>query len=205
MTPTSCRKNWASVNSGCACQETASIVLGPGNGKLLFPFSTSDSVKTRTPLNSPGSPAQCPAVSTTFGAMKVPEQRNAGCPPTSITTITTAGWAFPSTFPLVMNEERSPPLSPIDPVPQPTSNAETRSTRTNARDVMVPPGLELRAGGVSAAFQRESNRKDRDQPSRARWEGTTLSPRREDRRVAQVAGAASPAGRPGDGPPAKRF
>src|SRR5438105_2744008 len=34
----------------------------------------------RRPENSPGSPAQWPAVSTSFGAMMVPEQRNAGLP-----------------------------------------------------------------------------------------------------------------------------
>src|SRR2546422_1469659 len=50
----------------------------------------------RMPLNSPGSPAQWPAVSTSLGAMSVAEQRNAGCPSMSITRRTTAGWAFPS-------------------------------------------------------------------------------------------------------------
>src|SRR5436190_112579 len=60
----------------------------------------------RMPLNSPGSPAQWPAVSTTFGAMRVAEQRNAGVPFTSITSSTTAGCALPSTVPLVMNDGR---------------------------------------------------------------------------------------------------
>src|SRR5436309_4823140 len=58
----------------------------------------------RIPENSPGSPAQWPAVSTSFGAMIVPEQRNAGCPATSMMMRTTAGWASPSTAPSVMND-----------------------------------------------------------------------------------------------------
>src|SRR6266571_3127392 len=58
----------------------------------------------RRPENSPGSPAQWPAVSTSFGAMMVPEQRNAGLPAMSMMMRTTAGWAFPSTVPSVMND-----------------------------------------------------------------------------------------------------
>src|SRR5206468_1011375 len=58
----------------------------------------------RSPENSPGSPAQCPAVSTSFGAMMVPEQRNAGLPAMSMMMRTTAGWAFPSSVPSVIND-----------------------------------------------------------------------------------------------------
>src|SRR5438552_11682674 len=60
----------------------------------------------RRPENSPGSPAQWPAVSTSFGAMMVPEQRNAGLPAMSIMMRTTAGWAFPSSVPSVMKDGR---------------------------------------------------------------------------------------------------
>src|SRR5215211_6582599 len=56
----------------------------------------------RIPLNSPGSPVQCPAVTTTAGAIRVPEQRYAGLPATSIMISTTAGCALPSSSPLVM-------------------------------------------------------------------------------------------------------
>src|SRR6266581_2673764 len=60
----------------------------------------------RSPENSPGSPAQWPAVSTSFGAMMVPEQRNAGLPAMSMMMRTTAGWAFPSSVPSVMKDGR---------------------------------------------------------------------------------------------------
>src|SRR5213596_1086846 len=60
----------------------------------------------RRPENSPGSPAQWPAVSTSFGAMTVPEQRNAGLPAMSMMMRTTAGWASPSSVPSVMKDGR---------------------------------------------------------------------------------------------------
>src|SRR6058998_864174 len=60
----------------------------------------------RRPENSPGCPAQWPAVSTSFGAMMVPEQRNAGLPAMSMMMRTTAGWAFPSSVPSVMKDGR---------------------------------------------------------------------------------------------------
>src|SRR5216117_1856101 len=60
----------------------------------------------RRPENSPGWPAQWPAVSTSFGAMIVPEQRNAGLPAMSMMMRTTAGWAFPSSVPSVMKDGR---------------------------------------------------------------------------------------------------
>src|SRR4030095_9505575 len=68
----------------------------------------SDSVKIRMALNSPGSPVQCPAVTTIFGAMSVPEQRHVGTPATSITMRMTAGCASPSTEPCVINDALSP-------------------------------------------------------------------------------------------------
>src|SRR2546430_13496312 len=77
----------------------------------------------RMPLNSPGSPAQWPAESTTFGAMSVAEQRNAGVPFTSITSSTTAGCALPSTVPWVMNDGR-PGCGAVGARSQPSSASE---------------------------------------------------------------------------------
>src|SRR3989449_11754548 len=97
----------------------------------------------RTPENSPGSPAQWPAVSTTFAAMMVPEQRNAGFLATSMMMRTTAGWALPSSVPSVMNDGRPGFRSAVG-----TRSQLTRLTQAAARTgvtrraFMVPRGWE---------------------------------------------------------------
>src|SRR5439155_26692630 len=95
----------------------------------------------RMPLNSPGAPAQWPAVGTTFGAMGVAEQRNAGVPFTSITSSTTAGCALPSTVPLVMNDGRPGRSGAVDTRSQPSSANEAAATIGVTRRALIgPPG-----------------------------------------------------------------
>src|SRR2546425_13131184 len=102
----------------------------------------------RRPENSPGSPAQCPAVSTTFGAMSVPEQRNAGLPAMSIMMRTTAGWAFPSSVPLVMKDGPPGFRAAVGTRSQPSrlTQAAARTGMTR-RAFMVPL-----AGGMGVAI-----------------------------------------------------
>src|SRR5438045_2637443 len=79
----------------------------------------------RTPENSPGSPAQCPAVTTTLGAMSVPEQRQVGTPFSSITMSTAAGCALPSTEPFVINGAVVGANGAVGALSQPSASRQT--------------------------------------------------------------------------------
>src|SRR5438128_6087697 len=108
----------------------------------------------RRPENSPGSPAQCPAVSTSFGAMMVPEQRNAGFPAMSMMMRTTAGWAFPSSVPSVMNDGRPGLRSAVGTRSQPSRPTQAAArTGMTRRAFMVPL-----AGGMGLAIVTRNER-----------------------------------------------